>query len=243
MKFSLSHLTVLALVASLALVCGCDEAGQSVADTSRAFSAAEGAPSTDTSDTAQVPAPGATAPGGEATTDRSKPKWAPELVDLAGEKYAPFAGTETRAVALVFVLQDCPIANSYMPELNRLGEKFAARGIPLFVIQTDPEISPEAARQHTEEYQLKVPVVLDQEHRWVQLAKATRTPEVVVFSPAEEVLYRGRIDDRYVGYGKRRTAATVHDLEDALAAIVAGREVAVKETEAIGCYIPEAPSP
>ena len=43
-----------------------------------------------------------------------------ELVDVAGQTHRPFDDPQTRAVALVFLLPDCPIANSYAPELNRL---------------------------------------------------------------------------------------------------------------------------
>ena len=49
--------------------------------------------------------------------------------------------------------------------------------------------------------------------------------------------YRGRIDDTYFGYGKRRFAATHHDLRDALEAVLSGKPVHERTTEAIGCFI------
>jgi hypothetical protein len=52
-------------------------------------------------------------------------------------------------------------------------------------------------------------------------------------------LYRGRIDDRYIEFGKDRPQPTVRDLERALAAIVAGKPIPVVKTKAIGCYIPD----
>ncbi len=165
--------------------------------------------------------------------------WAPKLVDLKAARHRPFATPDTQAMALVFVMQDCPIANAYIPVINQLDEEFRGQGIVMFVVQTDPELSLEAAQQHAKEYQLKVPVVLDHDHVWVQRAHATRTPEAVLFSPAGELLYRGRIDDRYAALGKRRPQATVHDLREALLAVVAGRPIANPETEAVGCYIPK----
>ncbi len=143
---------------------------------------------------------------------------------------------------LVFVLNDCPIANSYMPELNRLYEKYSPLGIPMFIVEADPQISLAQAKAHAEQFQIKLPVVLDPDHALVKRAGATRTPEVVVFSPAAEVLYRGRIDDQYVALGKRRMEVTKHDLVDALDAILAGQPVPTPLTEAIGCYIPELPT-
>jgi hypothetical protein len=60
-----------------------------------------------------------------------------------------------------------------------------------------------------------------------------------VYSPKRELLYRGRIDDRYVDFGKRRPEPMTHDLREALEAILAGRPVARPRTEPIGCDIPK----
>jgi len=142
---------------------------------------------------------------------------------------------------MIFVLTDCPIANSYLPEINRLHEEFATQGIELCIVQADPTTTAERARKHAAEYAIQPPVVLDADHVWARRAGATKTPEAVVFSPAGEILYRGRIDDRYVGLGQKRPAATTHDLGDALRAIVAGQAPPQPRTEAVGCYIPDLP--
>ena len=49
-----------------------------------------------------------------------------------------------------------------------------------------------------------------------------------------DVLYRGRIDDNYAAFGKKRASARQHDLIDALDALATGRPVKFKETKAIG---------
>ena len=63
----------------------------------------------------------------------------------------------------------------------------------------------------------------------------------VVFVPDKskkwQMVYRGRIDDRYVAFGKMRPAPTVRDLEQVLEAIIAGKEVKTKVTKAVGCFI------
>ncbi len=167
-------------------------------------------------------------------------RWNPVLVDIHNQEIRPFE-SGVKALVMVFVLQDCPIANSYMPELNRLRESFAPRGIGFCVMETDPQITLEQARKHADDYQVQWPVVMDVDHQWVKLAGAKKTPEVVVFSPIGEILYRGRIDDRYVALGKRRMEVTSHDLQDALDAILAEKPVPTSITEAVGCFIPELP--
>jgi hypothetical protein len=163
----------------------------------------------------------------------------PVLIDVEGLRYQPFADAKTKALVLVFVLPDCPIANSVMPELNRLQAEYAAQGVFLALVHADAETTAEAARQHAQEYKVVAPAVLDPQHEWVKLAGATTTPEAAVFTRGGELAYRGRINDQYVALGKRRQQTTKHDLRDALAAILAGLPVPEPRTEPIGCPIPE----
>ena len=68
------------------------------------------------------------------------------------------------------------------------------------------------------------------------------TPEAVVLAKDGEVLYRGRIDDRWVDLGTRRPRATRHDLEEAIEAILAGRPPPPAPGRAVGCYIEPLPA-
>lgn len=54
---------------------------------------------------------------------------------------------------------------------------------------------------------------------------------------ADDVRYRGRIDNLYINIGRTRQQVTSHDLTDALDAVLAGRPVKQPTTEALGCYI------
>ena len=164
--------------------------------------------------------------------------WRPIFTDIQGQRHEPFRDGSTRAVALIFVIPDCPIACSYMPEINRLWQAYHEKGIEVLLVQADPQITVEQARKHAEEYQLQCPVLLDGEHIWVKKTGVRRTPEAAVLSPTGELLYWGRINDQYVDLGKRRGQVTSNDLRDALDAIVAGRPVLQPRTEAIGCFIP-----
>src|SRR5262245_24691317 len=102
--------------------------------------------------------------------------WNPVFLDIGGQEQRPFDEPDVKAVALVFVLQDCPIANSYMPELKRLYEQFEPRGVRMIVVESDPKITLAEARRHAAEYQIALPVVVDADHRWVKFAMAKRTP-------------------------------------------------------------------
>jgi hypothetical protein len=164
--------------------------------------------------------------------------WSPAFTTLASQSLRPTDDPATKAVVLVFLIRDCPIANSYLPELNRLHDAFSSRGVRLFLVQADSETTADQARKHAAEYEIRPPVVLDPRHQWVKKCGATVSPQAAVFTSAGELVYRGRINDQYIGLGKRRSVVTSHDLHDALEALLAGRPIERPRTEAVGCPIP-----
>jgi hypothetical protein len=87
------------------------------------------------------------------------------------------------------------------------------------------------------DYGYKFEALRDPGHEPVKLAKARVTPEAAVFSTHGELLYHGRIDDRYVDFGKSKREPTTHDLQDAIDAVLAGKPVRLPETRAAGCYL------
>src|ERR1022692_1877001 len=155
--------------------------------------------------------------------------------DLEGVPRHPLDPAEKVASVLFFYCQDCPIANAYAPEINRICASHT--NFAFYIVQVDPDLSPAAAREHARQYDLHVPVLLDPQHRLVKLAKATVTPEAVVLGKDGQALYRGRIDDLYAAPEKKRAKAMQHDLREALDAIAEGHAVKPKETKAIGCLI------
>ena len=161
-----------------------------------------------------------------------------EWRDIFGHDQRPLEKSPARADVIIFILHDCPVANAFAPEINRLAAEFQPRGIRFFVVHTDPSLSAVAAQQHAKDFAYRCPVLLDPGHRLVARLKAAVTPEAFVVTPVGATAYRGRIDDRFVELGKRRQEPTRRDLRLALEAILAGQPVAEPVTKAIGCFIP-----
>jgi hypothetical protein len=162
------------------------------------------------------------------------------LLDLAGQRVDPFGEVAKKAIVFLFVRTDCPISNRYAPEVHRLVQKFAPRGVAFKLVYVDPSEPSQQIREHTLEYGYQVATLRDNEHTLVHLTGAKVTPEVAVFVWGESgarLVYRGRIDDRYVDFGKTRPAPTTHDLDDVLQAIVQDRTLALQTTHAVGCFI------
>jgi hypothetical protein len=137
----------------------------------------------------------------------------------------------------VFTTTDCPISNRYAPEIERLAAKFGP-GVTFTLVYPVPSDSLARIREHKKRFGFSLPSIRDSQQVLVRQTGVTVAPEVAVMKD-NELLYRGRIDDRYIEFGKDRAVVTQRDLENALTAAVAGKPVPVKETRAIGCFIPD----
>jgi len=140
-------------------------------------------------------------------------------------------------LVLVFIDPQCPIANAYAPELQRLQAEYGPRGVTFALVHADPERSEAEVVAHAAAYGHTAPLVLDPEQALAARTGATMTPEACVLTGGE-LVYRGRIDDRFFALGKQRAAPTTRDLRDALEALLSGRTPAADWPPAIGCHIP-----
>ena len=160
-----------------------------------------------------------------------------QVRDVDGIVREPFAPAGSANV-LVFVASDCPISNGYAPEIQRICRDYRAKGVACSLVYEDMSIEAARVRAHRTEFGYKdMPAVIDTDGAIARRAGATVTPEAVIVGAAGAVKYRGRIDNQYAGLGKPRRVVTVHDVRDALDALLAGRHVAHPDTEAFGCFI------
>lgn len=160
------------------------------------------------------------------------------LADLAGEQIRPLQ-VDGKAKVFLFLTHDCPISNYYSPEIRRIHEAFAKRGVEFLMVYVDPDAKPEQLRRHRREFGLEsLPAVHDRRHAVVKSLGATVTPEAAVLLPDGRTAYRGRIDNIYADFGKRRRRPTQTELRDALNAVILKQSVLQPRTEAVGCYIP-----
>lgn len=143
----------------------------------------------------------------------------------------------SHATVLLFLGIDCPISNRYAPLLERMRATYDGRGVRFVAVFSGPGLNGSAVRHHLDEYSLHLPALLDRNALLASQTGAKVTPEAVVLAPNGQVLYRGRIDDQYVAWGKTRLQPTVQDLRDALDQTLAGQPVAHPVTKALGCSI------
>jgi len=158
--------------------------------------------------------------------------------DIDGVPRSPLH-PDGKASVLFFITSDCPISNSYAPEIQRICSEYAPRQVACSLVYVDPDLTLADVKKHVKEFGYNgIPAILDSTQKLVHAAAATVTPEAAVIGPSGKVLYRGRIDNVYAALGKRRPEATEKDLRKALDEVLSGKPVSTPQTKAIGCYIP-----
>jgi hypothetical protein len=157
-------------------------------------------------------------------------------IDLAGNPADPLKLSAGKIVVLVFVRTDCPISNRYAPTIQRLSAAYSGKAAFWLVYPSKSESS-ESIRKHEREFGYKLPALHDPQHFLVKESQAQITPEVAVFDTSRHLVYHGRIDNLYEDIGRARSAATTHELDDAIEAAISGKTLPAGATPAVGCYI------
>ncbi|MEJ1930034.1 hypothetical protein WDZ92_07090 [Nostoc sp. NIES-2111] len=159
------------------------------------------------------------------------------------EVIQPFRlGTGHQLGLLLFVQRSCPISEYYAKQIATLCEKQYPGRLQCTIVYPTAALTPEEVQTHGTRYRLSVDsatrLLADPNLVLAEATGATVTPEAIVFRADGQILYRGRIDNRFVGWTKRRTVVTEHDLADALQSAFANPSAAsLRSTSAVGCWI------
>ena len=148
----------------------------------------------------------------------------------------PFTSA-SKVRVLIFLRSDCPVANRYAPELERISKEFPVSEVSFWMVYPDKDETTEKIKKHMLEYSLPGSGITDPQGFLQKRAEATISPQAAVFDQQNRLLYSGRIDDRIVSWGKTKAQPDVHDLEDAIRAVLADKPVAESRTRAFGCYL------
>ena len=148
---------------------------------------------------------------------------------------------EAKGYIVVFTCNTCPYAQAYEDRIIGLNEKYATRGYPVIAIMPNntkikPGDSMEAMKERAEAKGFSFPYLIDEGQKIYPQYGATKTPHVYVLQKTKngnQVKYIGAIDDNY----QDESAVNTKYVEDAVDALLAGKDVKVTETRAIGCSI------
>lgn len=148
---------------------------------------------------------------------------------------------DAKGFIIIFTCNHCPFAKLYPPRLNALNAKYKPLGYPLIAISStdtilyEEDTYPKMVEKATSEA-FNFPYLFDETQSVAQNFKAQKTPHAYVLQKVKRnwvVRYNGAIDDN----GGEPEAVTQAFVANAVDALLAGKEVAVKETKSIGCQI------
>jgi peroxiredoxin len=160
-----------------------------------------------------------------------------ELPAARGGSYSLKSFRGRRAVALLFTCNGCPTVRAFEPRLVRLQSELAAKGVQLVALNpNNPYLSPadtlDEMSRRARAAGYNFPYLKDVDAAVAGSYGAVCTPHAFLLDADRRLVYRGRIED-----ARDPARVTSRDLAAAIADVLAGRPVAVGETEPFGCSI------
>ena len=165
------------------------------------------------------------------------------LKNIDGKKYSlenitDANGKKPKGYILVFTCNTCPYAKANEKRLIQLHDKYAPKGYPVVAIQpNDPAVQPgdsfDAMKKNAEEKGFPFLYLFDEGQQIYPKYGATRTPEVFLLDSEQILKYHGAIDDS----PRDESGVSVKFVEEAISAMMAGKNSQTTTTKSIGCSI------
>ncbi len=156
-----------------------------------------------------------------------------------GKEYALHDFADRELVVVAFVGAECPLAKLYGTRLGDMAKRYGSQ-VAFVGVDSNQQDSIQEIAAYAQRHGIEFPILKDPGNAVADQFAAARTPEVFVLDRQRMVRYHGRVDDQYGfddGVGFQRPAPSRKDLAEAIDQLLAGKEVSVPSTTAIGCHI------
>lgn len=148
---------------------------------------------------------------------------------------------DAKGFIVIFTCNTCPFSVANEDRIIALDAKYKNTGYPVIAINpNNPVVKPgdsfEAMQHRAKEKGFTFPYLFDDGQKVYPKYGATKTPHVYLLQKTEkgnEVKYIGAIDDN----SRNAKAVKVKYLENAVDALLSGKDIEITETKAIGCSI------
>ncbi len=148
---------------------------------------------------------------------------------------------DAKGFVVVFTCNHCPFAIKYEDRLNALDAKYKKLGYPVIAINPNdvvqyPEDGFDEMQKRAKEKGFTFPYLIDETQEVAKAYGALKTPHVYILQKENKKLsvkYVGAIDDNY----DDATKVTKRYAENALDELVAGKDVTLVLTKAVGCSV------
>ena len=149
--------------------------------------------------------------------------------------------SDAKGFIVIFTCNTCPYAVAYQDRIIALDAKYKSQGVPVIAINpNNPSVQPgdsfDKMKVRAKEKGFTFPYLLDEGQKVYPQYGATKTPHVYLLEKTtngNQVKYIGAIDDNYQDASK----VSEKYVENAVDAMLTGKEIKVTSTRAIGCGI------
>jgi len=151
-----------------------------------------------------------------------------------------------KGFVVVFTCNHCPYAVAYQDRIIALDKEYKDKGYPVIAINpNDPAVQPDDSYDamviRSREKGYTFPYLYDPSNTIYRTYGATNTPHAYVLKKEASgqltVKYIGALDDNY----QDAEAVKVPYIENAIKALLSGKDPEIKTTKAIGCSIKSKP--
>lgn len=164
-----------------------------------------------------------------------------KLKNIDGKMVSMANYKDAKGFIVIFTCNTCPYAVAYEDRIVALDKKYASKGYPVIAIMPNnttvkPGDNMDAMKIRAKEKGFTFPYLMDEGQKIYPQYGATKTPHVYLLQKTKKgnvVKYIGAIDDNY----QDASAVKTKYVENAVDALLSGKEIKETETRAIGCTI------
>jgi peroxiredoxin len=135
-----------------------------------------------------------------------------------------------KATVIAFTCNRCPVAIAYEDRFIDFQKKYAGKDVKFIAINVNSSEDLQAMKQRVEEKGINYPYAYDQSGDSARAFGARVTPHVFVLDGEGKLAYQGSFDDKQDGPTKAH-------VENAVKALMEGKQPEVKSTRPFGCGI------
>ncbi len=146
---------------------------------------------------------------------------------------------DKKALLVIFMCRHCPFVKHVQQELAKLGKDYQDESLGIVAISANdaekyPDDAPASLKEMVQELGFNFPVCYDATQEVAKAYTAACTPDFFLFNQAQELVYRGQLDD---SRPSNNLPLTGQDLRNAIFNVLADKPVNPDQKPSIGCNI------
>ncbi len=161
-----------------------------------------------------------------------------KLKNASGSATSLKEAAKENGLLVMFSCNTCPFVIKNQPITQKVIDYAVAHHIGMVIINSNEAQRGDAdsytqMAEYAHAHNYTVPYLVDENSKLADLFGASHTPEVYLFNKQNKLVYKGAMNDNPSDPGSYKKMY----VEDAINAMVAGKEVDPKTTKSIGCGI------